>query len=516
MTKRQINSRIHLKVLNNKGNLYTGIDYFCYNLSVKMKFKLLLFVFVFFQVHFKVSAQDPATEVRAVWLTTIWNLDWPSPNLNMEGQKAQLKAKLDELRAANFNTVFFQTRLRGDVLYDSNIEPRSRFVKSGFDPLAFAVEECHKRGLECHAWFVTFPVGTKKYVTSLGKQSVVKKRPELCKLHDGEWYLDPGNPATRGYLLSLVDEIVRKYDIDGIHFDYIRYPEKNKNFPDNDTFKKYGKGQSITVWRRNNINTLVSEIYDHVKELKPWVQVSSSPVGKYKNLNYNHGTWTALESVHQDAANWLKSGKHDALYPMMYYTDDHFFPYLEDWIKNCNGRPIVPGLGAYRLIKKEGDWTTKKITDQIEYVRKNQIAGQAFFRAGNILDNLKGIKTLLENNYYRHPAKLPPMTWISSELPAVPAKLEAFFNEKGQLCLQWEANNSTHGQTYTVYYSETPGIDTDNARNIISTGLHSNKIVLNVARGDFGFYYGISASNRFHNESGICSPAFVVHTEYEK
>lgn len=213
--------------------------------------KYCLLFLVFFLLQAIGAVESPKHEIRAVWLTTIYGLDWPKkPATTEAGRKAQqqeLCSMLDKLADANFNTVFLQVRLRGDVIYRSSIEPASKTFSGkygtmpGYDPLAFAIEECHKRGMECHAWFVTFPVGTDKAVKEQGKLSVVKRKPKLCKRHNGEWYLDPGVPETADYILSLVKELVNGYDIDGIQFDYIRYPEQAKTFPD--------KAGSSEVWQ---------------------------------------------------------------------------------------------------------------------------------------------------------------------------------------------------------------------------------------------------------------------------
>ena len=344
----------------------------------------------------------PKKEIRAVWLTTVYGLDWPHrPATNPQSRMAQQQALieiLDRLQAANFNMVFLQTRLRGDVIYRSKIEPASKTFSGrwgelpGYDPLAFAIEECHKRGMECHAWFVTFPVGTEKSVKEMGKQSVVRKHPKLCKRHNGEWYLDPGVPGTADYLLSLVKEIIEGYDIDGIHFDYIRYPEEAKSFPDKKLYNQSGKRRNLADWRRENINRIVYRLYDYVKQVKPWVQVSSSPLGKYNRIEQvpNAG-WTAYESVYQDPKRWMEAGKQDMIVPMMYYLYKNFFPFVDNWVSLSNGRLIVPGLGAYRMDKSEADWTVNDITDQIDYSRYFGGAGCAFFRCGNVLYNEKGL-----------------------------------------------------------------------------------------------------------------------------
>ena len=319
-------------------------------------FLLLLFSFSLFSL----SAQ-PKREIRAAWLTTNHALDWPeNPVRNSKDiikQQEELCRILDELKAANFNMVFLQARIRGNVIYPSKIEPWSNFINRnpssdpGYDPLAFAIEACHERGLECHAWFVTFPVGLEKIRGKANDSPTVVKNKDLIKKFNGELYLDPGNPRTRSYLISLVTEIVSKYDIDGFHFDYIRYPDKASNFPDQDTYKKYGQNRNIDSWRRENINQFVSAAYDTIKSLKPWVMVSSSVLGMYQKIPGNtQAHWTAYESVYQDPAAWFSRGKHDLIVPMMYYSDNLFYPFVKKWQDQSFNRYVVPGLGDRKSV----------------------------------------------------------------------------------------------------------------------------------------------------------------------
>ena len=219
--------------------------------------------------------RPPKYEVRAAWVTAVYGLDWPRTRATTpEGirkQKAELVEILDRLKDANFNTVLFQTRTRGDVLYRSKIEPFNSILTGktggdpGYDPLAFAVEECHKRGMECHAWMVAIPLGNRKHVANLGKTSVTKQKSAICVPYKREYFLNPGNPQTKEYLMSLVREVVGKYDVDGVHFDYLRYPENAPRFPDTYDFRKYGKGRDLSQWRRDNITEIVRHLYKGVK-----------------------------------------------------------------------------------------------------------------------------------------------------------------------------------------------------------------------------------------------------------
>lgn len=462
-------------------------------------------------------AQNPESEIRAAWLTTNWNLDWPSPSLSPEDQQKQLGKILDQLQEANFNTILFQVRIRGDVFFQSKIEPWSPYISKNktigaitpYDPLAYAIQECHKRGLECHAWIVTFPLGSKKQVKEQGTSSVVSRYPQLCKFYRGEWYLDPGNPQARKHILNVVDEIVENYDIDGIHFDYIRYPEAAAKFPDKDTFSKYGGGKSLEEWRRDNINNLVANLYDQTKERKPWVQVSCSPIGRYKDLDPMRGTWTAYSSVYQDAGKWMKDGKMDAVYPMMYYNEDKFGNYVDEWVKTSNGRWVVPGLGVYRLMSTEGNWELNDITKQIDFVRTSSAAGVAYYRVGNVLSNTKGLKDALVH-YYNYPAKLPPMKWLDDTAPLSPLNMQVYRAADGTTTIEWESSNVLEGQTYTIYESSSEDFDIKNVKSIVASGIRANKIQLKTPDVEKGVYYSVTASDRFHNESVPCFPVYYI------
>ncbi len=462
------------------------------------------------------SKESPVIEVRAVWLTTNYGLDWPRNKKSQETQKKELIAILDSLKEYNFNTVFFQARARGEVLYDSEIEPLSSLIVSGenintkFDPLAFAIEEIHKRGMECHAWLVTYPLGGDRHVRSLGSNAVTKRNPSITKKFKGEWFLDPGNPKTDDYLISIAEEIVKNYDVDGIHMDYIRYPDNRGQFPDNGLYKLYGKGKSISDWRRDNITRFVTKLYDSVKEIKPWVQVSSAPLGRYRTLNDRGRGWTAHETVYQDAVKWLQLGKHDALYPMMYYKDELFYPYLDDWVSNDNNRILVPGLGVYQMLELK--WPLKNITDQIEYSRKNKAQGQAYFRTENLLTNTNGILDSLRI-YYKNPAKLPRLSWLSDSIPNKPLDIRAELLENGLFELKWDLEEKQSRVRYNVYRSETDDFCTESTENILAIGLKDNVFYFPVENNDKAYYYYITVSDSYHNESEVSTPAFFYHSD---
>ena len=257
------------------------------NKEEKRKMKRIISILLYMAVLLPLAAQPPKHEVRAAWITAVYGLDWPQTRTTSpEGirkQQAELIEILDRLKAANFNTVLFQTRTRGDVLYKSAIEPYNFILTGkvggdpGYDPLAFAIAECHKRGMECHAWMVTIPLGNRKHVAALGKESVTKKKRAICVPYKREYFLNPGHPQTKEYLMSLVREVVERYDVDGIHFDYLRYPENAPRFPDSYDYRKYSKGRSLAQWRRDNLTEIVRYIYKGVKTLPATPPVAGMP-----------------------------------------------------------------------------------------------------------------------------------------------------------------------------------------------------------------------------------------------
>ncbi|WP_455659046.1 family 10 glycosylhydrolase [Phocaeicola faecalis] len=458
---------------------------------------------------------QPKYEIRATWLTTLGGMDWPRTKAGnatgIQRQKKELCDILDCLKAANFNTVLLQTRLRGDMIYPSSIETFAESLTGytgrnpGYDPLAFAIEECHKRGMELHAWIVTIPAGNTRQVKLLGRNSIVQKNRKICKLYKGNWYLDPGNPETQEYLSRIVKEITSQYDIDGIHFDYIRYPEQADNFPDKDSYRRYGKGKELRQWRRDNITDIVRRLYTDIKSIKPWVKVSSSPIGKYRDTNrYPSRGWNAYHVVYQDAQKWLKEGIHDALFPMMYFQGNNFYPFALDWKENNGNRWIIPGLGIYFLSPREQDWPLDEIVRQIHFTRQIKLNGQAYFRNRFLLDNTKGVLDELKENFYTTPALIPPMRWADSIPPSVPSTPSVQQLPNGKLRMSWQesTDNSNQAVVYHLYGSNTYPVDINQSQNLVATHLIANEYEYAAI---FPWlqkqYFAVTAADRFGNES---------------
>ncbi|MGL4292964.1 MAG: glycoside hydrolase family 10 protein [Bacteroidales bacterium] len=359
------------------------------------KFTLL---FLFSLSVFLTSASNPQ-EMRAVWLTTNYMLDWPSVSGTSENvvqkQKAEMIRILDELRDAGINTVLFQTRVRGGVFYHSEYEGFSYFLtgkpnmsNNAFDPLAFVVDECHRRSIKCHAWIVCMPLGSEKYLQRQGIGDFVTRNKSFVTRHNGEYYLEPSSPETARYLSSMAVEIVSNYAVDGIHLDYIRYPEHASSYPDSKYYAASGKKTPLSQWRRDNITRIVYEIYDRVKTVSPEVMVSSATLGLYDGkAGVKYYGWNAYDAGYQDVERWLEENKHDFITPMMYYKDPVFYPFVIDWCQRRHGKQIVPGIGIYRLNEPQSDWLVSEIEKQIFWTRNTDASGYALFRTGNLLEN---------------------------------------------------------------------------------------------------------------------------------
>lgn len=449
-------------------------------------------------------AAQPKYEVRAVWLTTIGGIDWPhsyaSSNYSIERQKDELRTILDRLQRANINTVLLQTRIRATTIYPSEYEPWDGCLSGkpgkspGYDALKFAIDECHRRGMELHAWVVAIPVG--KW-NATGCARLRKRHPGLVKKIGAEGYMDPEKPQTAEYLADLCAEITGNYDVDGIHLDYIRYHE---TWP-----MKVSRRQG-----RANITNIVRAISHRVKSIKPWVKMSCSPIGKYKDLSrFSSYGWNAYERVCQDAQAWLRDGLMDALFPMMYFRGNQFYPFALDWSEQSYGRIVAPGLGIYFMSPGEKDWPLSDITREMLTLRHYGM-GHAYFRSKFFTDNVKGIYDFAKETFNRHPALIPPMTWESTTIPATPSALNRKKHSGDVEILSWRpVDKDTTKIMYNVYCSREYPVNTDEACNLMMARLQKTCIII---PRDPSRYYAVTALDRYGNESKPLQEKHVQNT----
>jgi uncharacterized lipoprotein YddW (UPF0748 family) len=469
------------------------------------------------------DVQYPKYEERAVWLATIGGIDWPRTKAtdaaSTERQKQELCTILDRLQQANINVIILQTRIRGSVIYPSDIETWDETItgKAGrapsYDPLAFAIDECHRRGMELHAWLVSIPLGTSQRQRSYGTMSVTRHHPTLTKTVKGEVFMVPGQPGTADYIASIAREITERYDVDGINLDYIRYPESSYRFSDDNLYKA-SSGMTKADWKRENITRIVQRIHDEVKAVKPWVKLSSSPVGKYRSLTrYRSGGWDCYDGVFQDPQAWLRDNIQDILFPMMYFLGDHYYPFLYNWAENSYGHPIAPGLGIYFLDPKEGHWQLNDVRAEMHAARNSGIGGIAFYRSEFLTRNLKGIYDATCEEFFPYPALTTPMTWSDdTTAPAQPTNLKY---KDG--IISWNFSEPlTDGRWpivhFNIYGSNNYPVDITRPENLLAQRIPTTQYTI-TGRAVTKSFYAVTAVDRFGNES---SPVQEVVTITER
>ena len=437
----------------------------------------------------------PKREIRAVWLTTLGGLDWPSTYAmskhSAQRQRAELSAILDKLHEAGINSVLFQVRTRSAVLYPSKYEPWAPCVSGhlgkspGYDVLAFAIEECHRRGMELHAWVTTIPAGR---WNSEECRRLRKKLPGVIK-RDGEYgFMDPGKSATAQYLANLCGEIADNYDVDGIHLDYIRYPENHRM-------------RLSAEAARRNVTNVVRKITLRVKSAKPWVKMSCSPVGKYSDLSRASSRgWNARDRVYQDAQAWLRDGLTDILFPMMYFRNEHYFPFLIDWAENRYDGYVAAGLGAYMLAPNEGNWQLGDITREM-YVARQYETGYAFFRSRFFTDNVKGIYSFTKDIFNAFPALMPQTRCHGVRTPEPPTVVDVKYSGDHYI-VKWDRGlwfDESPYTAYNLYASDTYPVDTDDARNLIRCRTRLTEAA--VRRCSRPLYFAVTTTDRYGQES---------------
>lgn len=358
-------------------------------------------------------------ETRAVWIATNFRLDWPPQTSNPDSQISALTEIFDSVRSKNLNTVYFQVRGNGSVMFNSSYEPYSIYLtgdahrKPPYDPLKLAIKLAHERNLEIHAWLNVMRCfsGSENKILQSGKQ-LLNAHPEWIRKYYKDdkisYWLDPGLPEVRNYLTNLIIELVQNYDIDGIQLDFMRYP--GKNFKDFNTYRKYENGLDLDDWRRGNITAFLSQLYSSVKKIKPYLKVGVTPIGIYKNSTDAKG-WEGFSEVYQDSETWLKNKIVDYLAPQIYWdlnNNPKFLTLAKIWKSISNNRNIVLGIAAYKNNVKN------EIPEMIGYSKKLNTAGIAFFRYENIKNY-----NFTDFNHLAFPAQMSWLTLPETKLPRI-------------------------------------------------------------------------------------------------
>ncbi len=383
-------------------------------------------------------------EFRGVWVATVDNIDWPSKRtLTSSEQRSELVAILEKAQQVGLNAVVFQIRPSCDSMYASKIEPWSEFLTGQqgrapvpyWDPLSFAVAEAHKRGLELHAWFNPYRAKHPAMKGPVAGGHVSVSHPELAKSYGDYLWLDPGEPAVQKRSLDVMLDVVRRYDVDGIHIDDYFYPYKSyakgADFPDEPSWQKYrSSGGSLgrSDWRRRNVDEFVRRLYTETKKLKRWVKVGISPFGIYRPGHPSDvkTSFDQYEQLYADARKWLREGWCDYYAPQLYWrmeSEQPFRSLLNWWAQNNpKSRHLWPGLFTGRVSASNGDWPIEEIVGQVEAVRdsKGSGTGTIHFSMRSIAGNWKGLAEALRAGPYASAALVPASPWLSKKAPPPP------------------------------------------------------------------------------------------------
>lgn len=413
-------------------------------------------------------------EFRAVWVATVNNVDFPSaPNLSTEQQKQELIRILDLAKELHLNAIIFQVRPQCDALYASKIEPWSEYLTGQmgkppepfYDPLEFATAEAHARGLELHAWFNPYRALHPTAKRPPAPEHISVKRPDLAKPYGKYIWLDPGERDVQDYSLRVVLDVVRRYDIDGVHFDDYFYPYKEKDasgkeipFPDDASWQKYlatGGKLSRDDWRRQNVNEFVEHVSRDIKKLKPHVKFGISPFGIWQpGYPSSIKGFNAYAELYADARKWLREGWVDYLTPQLYWSINQTaqsYTTLLDWWQSQNilHRYVFPGNAVYRIGSSPA-FTVNEILEQIKVTRERVApSGNVFFSTKSFLKNTGGINDLLRSELYAQTALVPALTWMSRTPPQTP--IVSVKKNQDEFEISWKVSKMEQVFLWIVY-----------------------------------------------------------------
>jgi uncharacterized lipoprotein YddW (UPF0748 family) len=404
-------------------------------------------------------------EFRAAWVTSVWNKDFPSkPSLSSQQQQAELLAIVNQLQATNFNALILQIRPEGDALYNSSLEPWSHWLTGTqgrapepfYDPLEFAIAQCHQRGIELHVWFNPYRARTGRSTVN-ARPHIAVTNPEVVYTWGNQLWMDPGAKLVQDRTYAVIMDVVRRYDIDGVHLDdyFYPYPIAGETFPDSTTYATYrnnGGALSLGDWRRDNVNRLVQRLANGIRAAKPHVKFGISPFGIYRpGQPPSVRGLDAYDQLYADALKWLQQGWVDYLAPQLYWRIDapaQSYPVLLDWwaSNNPQQRHIYVGNNLSQLDGKA--WELEEIDRQVAITRQESnrlVLGNIFFSMDALANNRQGVGDRFRNATYQTPAAPPDMPWLVAAAPRIPTGVQG---SNGKLT--WNAA-SPDVDTWTLY-----------------------------------------------------------------
>jgi len=484
-----------------------------------------------------ISKIAPKREFRGVWVATLSNIDWPSrPGLTADQQKQEFIGILEKHKSQGINAIILQVRPAADAFYGKSREPWSQWLMgkqgvapaAGYDPLTFAIKEAHFRGIELHAWFNPYRASMNS-VTPLSEQHITKKHPEWFFTYGGKKQFDPGIPEVREYITQVILDVVKNYDVDGIHFDdyFYPYPIAGQRIDDGNTFYKYPNNFSdVKDWRRNNVDLLIKMVDDSIHHYKKYVKFGISPFGIWRN-KYEDAEGSASSGLsnyaelYADSRKWVKEGWVDYINPQIYFTFTRkaapFGVLLDWWSNNAYGRHVYVGHGAYLVNSRaELAWRNlSEIPNQIRTLREsNRIQGSVFFSSKSLSTVARSVADSLKNDLYKYQALPPQMPWLDETPPNEPQFLTADAMKDG-VHLKWQlplkAKDGETASGFVIYrFDEGEKISVLDAKNILKISFEDYvSFIDTTVESGKRYSYIVTALDRLKNESEPSGPVGV-------
>lgn len=472
-------------------------------------------------------------EFRAVWVATFHNIDWPSKKgLDPDIQRKEFLNLVDEQQANGMNALVVQIRPAGDAFYQSSLTPWSEYLTGTqgkspapyYDPLRYMIKVSHSRNMEFHAWFNPFRAVSHEKFSSVSPLNISKQHPEWIMKNGKQLYLNPGIPAVRDHVIEVILEVVRNYDIDGLHFDDYFYPYKDAALPfdDRQTFAKYGRGEhDIRTWRRHNIDLFISQLSDSLRQVKPHVKFGVSPVGIWRNKaedprgSHTRVSYTAYDVLYADVRKWLKQGWIDYIAPQLYWSLNNprasYDKLLPWWSDNSFGRHLYIGQAVYKTKANDsGPWKNpNQLPSQLRMNQQYpQIKGSIFYSASSFDNNPHRIQDRLREDHFRYPALIPGMSWKDSIPPLAPQRLSVKQVRKWT-AIAWQpplpASDGDSAAYYVIYRFPASGqADLSDATAILSIQKSTSYVDWDARAGE-SYLYIVTSVDRLHNESRTCA-----------
>lgn len=501
----------------------------------------VVLLFISFFTFFLSNAQ-PKYEFRAVWIATVDNIDWPSyGNTNTENQKAEFIRILDMHQRNGMNAVVVQVRPSGDAFYPSQYEPWSQWLTGTqgkppspyYDPLQFMIEEAHKRGMEFHAWCNPYRAVFNIRSSSIAANHISRIHPEWFLTYGDKKYFDPANKAAQDFVVDVIRDIVKRYDVDAIHMDDYFYPYRipGKEFPDAASYARSGSKLNKDDWRRSNVDSIIRKLSNVIKEENKLCRFGISPFSVWRNKDKDpvrgsdsRAGQTNYDDLYADILLWLEKGWIDYVTPQLYLEIGHdkiaYEKLLDWWSRNSFGRHIYIGHGLYRVEEKAAAWkNTNELPNQIKLLRRYpNVQGSVYFSSRSFNRNPNGWNDSLQNNYYKYPALLPPMRWVDNEKPWAPIVEKKITNNIIEFNVKPDPRNLVAIKYYVVYkyavdsHTETFG-NIPQYMNRVVVKPEGFNLTDTLASSQFSYRYVITAVGKNNNESEMSEIAIVVQPD---